>query len=212
MNETATCSVANETLNEVKQAGRWMLLKGILLIILGIIGLGAPYLFTIAGVLVFGILITIAGVAQIVYSFSSKSTGRIILNLLIGLLYLWGGITAIIKPEVMSLVLTYVIACVILAAGVVRIIQALQHRGVRGWGWLLVSGVLAVLLGLIIVIEWPESELWVIGLFISIELLFNGIASIGLSLAVRTAGELVEKAAQERPAPEPEPGPQQPAE
>jgi uncharacterized membrane protein HdeD (DUF308 family) len=163
---------------------------------------------------VFGILITIAGVAQIVYSFSSKSTGRIILNLLIGLLYLWVGITAIIRPAEMSVILTFMIACVIMAVGVVRIIQALQHRGVRGWGWLLVSGVLAVLLGLIIASEWPVSGLWVIGLFISIELLFNGIASIGLALAVRTAGDMVEEAMQEQPAPEPEPepAPQQPVE
>jgi len=202
MNEATPCSVPNDTLKEVKQISNWMLLKGILLVLLGIIGLGSPYVFTIAGVFLFGILATIGGATQILYSFSSKNLGRVIINFLIGLLYLWIGVTAIFSPLKMSAILTFMIACVLMAVGVVRIVHALQHRGVRGWGWLLVSGIIPILLGIIIASEWPISGLWVIGMFIAIEMLFNGIASIGLAVAARSVGDSVEEAAQ--PTPEPE--------
>ena len=203
MNQPVACSVNTETLKEVKQISGWMLFKGILLLLLGIVGLGSPLVFTVVGVFLFGILVTIGGATQILYSFSSKSLGRIIINFLIGLLYLWIGVTAIFKPLEMSAILTFMIACVIMAVGVVRIVQALQHRGVRGWGWLLVSGILPVILGIIIASEWPISGLWVIGMFIAIELFFNGIASIALAVAVRSTGDIAEEAAPAPPTPEP---------
>ena len=207
MNETASCSVATETLKEVKKISRWMLLKGILLVIIGIFALGHTGMlvaFSAVSVFLLGIFVTIGAIIQIMYSFSSKNTGRIILNILIGLLYLWIGITALFNPLKMSVFLTLMIAGVLLAVGIVRIIQAVQHKGVPGWGMLLVSGILSVLLSVIIFAQWPISGLWVIGMFIAIELLFNGLASITLSLAVRSAGDAAEEAAPAPPTPEPE--------
>ena len=53
------------------------------------------------------------------------------------------------------------------------------------WGWSLASGVIDVVLGMLILLEWPESALWVIGLFVGINLLFRGMNWIALGLALR---------------------------
>jgi uncharacterized membrane protein HdeD (DUF308 family) len=85
-------------------------------------------------------------------------------------------------------VFTLLLAGAILVTGVLRIVMAFQHRDASGWGWLLFGGVVAVVLGLMIVSAWPVSGLWVIGLFVAIELIVNGWSAVILALAARDAG------------------------
>ena len=54
------------------------------------------------------------------------------------------------------------------------------------WGWPLASGILNVLLGLLIWAQWPLSGLWVIGLFVGIELIFSGWMWVMIALALRS--------------------------
>jgi uncharacterized membrane protein HdeD (DUF308 family) len=56
-----------------------------------------------------------------------------------------------------------------------------------GWGWMLVSGLVSVVLGVAIWKQWPLSGLWVIGLFVGIEMLTSGLSWLMLGLAVRSA-------------------------
>ena len=56
-----------------------------------------------------------------------------------------------------------------------------------GWYWSLLSGVISIVLGGMIIAQWPESGLWVIGLFVAIELVFNGWSTIFVALAARKA-------------------------
>jgi len=74
------------------------------------------------------------------------------------------------------------------ASGAARIAVAIQHRDQSGWLWLLLGGVVGVLLGGMIAARWPASSLFVIGMFIAIELIMNGWSMVVLALAARTAG------------------------
>ena len=73
--------------------------------------------------------------------------------------------------------------------GVVRLIMAFQLRGLKNWGWPLIGGIAAIVLGLMILARWPVSGFWVIGLFVAIEMIFSGWSSIFIALAAREVGQ-----------------------
>jgi uncharacterized membrane protein HdeD (DUF308 family) len=79
-----------------------------------------------------------------------------------------------------------------LGIGVLRLIMAFQLRAMKNWGWPLIGGIAAIVLGLMILAQWPVSGLWVIGLFVAIEMIFSGWSYIFISLGAR---ELAQKTA-----------------
>jgi uncharacterized membrane protein HdeD (DUF308 family) len=172
---------------ELQKNWGWLLALGILFVILGTIGLGMTFALTLASVLVFGILIGIGGVVQLLHAFTCRGWTSVLGHVLIGVLYIVAGIAIVEDPVVASLVFTLLIAGAILAVGVVRLVMAFQMRGTRGWVWMLVGGVVAILLGLMIAVRWPVSAFWVIGLFVAIDMLFNGWSYIFVALAARDA-------------------------
>lgn len=166
----------------------WLLALGILSIVLGTIGLGMVGVLTIASVIFFGVLLLVGGVAQLVQAFTCKGWKSIFWHVLIALLYLAAGIVCITDPIGSSGVLTLALAWILIAVGVFRGIMAFQLRGNPGWAWVLVAGVIAIALGAMILAQWPESALWIIGLFVAIELIFNGWSEVFIALAARQAG------------------------
>jgi uncharacterized membrane protein HdeD (DUF308 family) len=90
---------------------------------------------------------------------------------------------------VASTLFTLIIAGALVGIGVVRIIMALQLRGVKNWGWPLIGGIAAIILGFMILARWPVSGFWVIGLFVAIEMIFSGWSSIIIALGARQMGK-----------------------
>ena len=171
-------------INEISKKWGWILAIGILMVILGTIGIGATFALTLTTVMFFGILILIGSGFQLLDAFRYKGWS-LIGKMLIALLYLAVGFIMVKNPLLASTTLTLFIAWALIAVGIVRIIMAFQLRGVDGWIWTLISGVAAIVLGIMILNNWPESGLWVIGMFVAIELIFNGWGMIMLALAVK---------------------------
>ncbi len=175
-------------LGDLKKNWGWFLALGILLVILGFIGLGMMLALTIASVLFLGVFFLIAAVAQIINAFKGKGWKSIAWHILSAILYGVAGVAVIINPLMASIFLTLVLGFSILIAGFTRIIMAFHIRGMKGWGWPLVGGIVSVLLGILIIAQWPVSGLWVIGLFVAIELIMSGWSYVFLALAARRAG------------------------
>jgi len=172
----------------VKKNWGWLLALGIVSIALGTYGLYMTFALTLASVLFFGILLLVLGVSQLIHSFSCKGWKSVLWHVLIALLYVAAGIDIVADPVRASKVLTLLLAGILAAIGVFRILMAFQLRGVAdGWYWPLLSGIVSILLGGLIVAQWPASGLWVIGLFVAIELIFNGWSYIFIALAARKA-------------------------
>ncbi len=184
-----------EAFGEVSRNWGWLLALGILFVILGTIGLGMTFTLTLASVLFFGVLMLIGGGAQLVQAFQDKGWKSVIWHVLIALLYIGAGIIVVRNPVGASLLLTAMLAGALVAVGVVRIIMAFQLRGDSGWVWLLLGGIVTLLLGLMIFSKWPVSGLWVIGLFVAIEMIVNGWSYVAIALAARRAGKAVGSAA-----------------
>ena len=100
-------------------------------------------------------------------------------------MYLAGGVVAVTEPAVAGMTLALLMAWVFIAIGALRLAMAWQMRGTAGWLWTLLGGVLSVALGVMIINEWPQSGLWVIGLFVAIEMLFAGWSQIMIAIAAK---------------------------
>ena len=163
----------------------WLLALGILMIILGVVAMAAPVVATIAIQVMLGWLLVISGIAEGIHAFMVKEWRGFLLELLSAVLYLGVGLLLLVDPLKGAVALTLILAVFLLVEGIFKIITALRVRDHRGWGWLLASGIVSVVLGVLIWKQWPASGLWVIGLLVGIQLLFTGWSLVMLALVAR---------------------------
>jgi uncharacterized membrane protein HdeD (DUF308 family) len=166
----------------------WLLAQGILLVVLGTIGLGMTFWLTLATVFIFGVFLLIGGAVQIFQAFKCRGWESVLWHVLIAILYVLAGLIIMGDPLVASTLLTLLLAGALLGIGVLRLIMAFQLRGARNWGWPLIGGIAAIILGFMILTRWPVSGFWVIGLFVAIEMIFSGWSYIFIALGARELG------------------------
>lgn len=163
----------------------WLMAMGIIMVILGVAALGYEFYVTQFTVLFLGFLLLIGGVLQLVDAFRYAGWRARLWQILIALMYLIAGGIMVYDPISASISLTMFIAIILIFVGIFRIIMAFQMKGVQGWYWPLISGILAIILGIMIFSSWPASGLWVIGMFVAIDLIFNGWNMMAMALAGR---------------------------
>ena len=185
-----TTEASHQPLGALEELHRhWALFLsvGVALMALGIVATLTAGLSTIVAVDFFGWILVIAGAGVTLHAFWAKRWSGFFLQLFSGLLYLVAGWMLATHGELSAIALTLVIAISFVVQGAFRIGAALSTR-IDGWDGLLVSGIITLLLGLMIWNEWPLSGVWVIGLFVGIDMFFYGGWFVSLALAVRTLG------------------------
>ncbi|MBA2711881.1 MAG: DUF308 domain-containing protein [Tatlockia sp.] len=169
----------------LKRNWGWLLALGILFVILGCIGLGMVVGLTLASMLFLGIILIIAGCSQFIDVANAQGWDGVAWHAFIAALYIIGGCIVIYDPFLASALITALLASVLIIIGVSRFIMAIQLKDSPGWLWMFLAGIVATALGIMILMHWPVSSLWVIGLFIAIELIVDGWAYIFLALGLR---------------------------
>jgi uncharacterized membrane protein HdeD (DUF308 family) len=162
----------------------WFLGLGVLLIFLGALSIGYAQWATEFTVIILGFLLACAGILQIVSGLYAIKWAGSSLSLLLGLFYLIAGGLCILKPIAAALSIGLLIATLLLVGGTFRLISSLRYR-LDHRAWVMFNGLMAILLGILILCDWPDSALWVIGLFVGIDLLITGFYWVRLSLLVR---------------------------
>ena len=175
-------------MNEMRRHWAWYLGLGIALVALGTLALGATVFVTLATAIFFGWLMIIGGVLEAGHAFWRRAWSGFFFDLLIGLLYLVVGIMFIARPALAAETLSLFIAAMLLVSGLFRIAVSISAH-FHNWGWLLLNGVIDVVLAILILNQWPESGLWVIGLFVGIDMIFNGWSLVMLAMAARSLPE-----------------------
>jgi uncharacterized membrane protein HdeD (DUF308 family) len=174
-------------LGDLQKNWGWVFALGIVFLILGIIGLGMTMFLTLVTVLYFGILLIIGGVIQLVRTFRTNGEGNLAFHLVMAVLYGLAGVVIIQHPKLASAFFTAVIAFVLIIQGAMRVAIGFRLREhLDSWFWPFFAGLISILLGLIILVHWPVSGLWVIGLFIAVEMIVQGWTYIMLGLAARS--------------------------
>ena len=160
--------------SQLHQNRKWYIGLGILLTIFGIVLLASLPFATLSVVFIFGVLMMLGGILHFVAAFKIFNGGFRWLWALFGLLYLAAGYYAFTTPVKTAIVLTNLLAIVLIIAGVIRIFNAILFRALQGWGWTLFSGLLTLATG-IIILKSPDAPFWVLGLFLAVDILFQGI-------------------------------------
>lgn len=178
--------VRSELSNTYNRSWSWLLGLGIIFIILGFIGLGEVVGLTLVSIVFLGFLFVIAGLAQFFDVFTSNKWKASIGHGLVAFFYIAIGGLIIFDPVLASKVVTLLIAWIFIVIGIIRFIMALSLReDTAGWFFILISAIAAIVLGVLILTQWPMSGLWLIGMLISIELMVNGWTYIFLAFAMR---------------------------
>jgi len=165
----------------------WIVALGVVYLIAGFIALGSVAMATVASVLIVGVMMIIAGVAEVISAFQIKSWGKFLLWVLLGLLYVVAGFVTFQNPLLAAVLLTLVLGASLVASGIMRIILAFSMKREAPWIWVALSGVITVLLGVLILARWPVSSLYILGLFLGIDLIMAGAGWVGIGLGLRRA-------------------------
>lgn len=169
---------------QIRKRWGWILALGILLAALGSVALGAATLATLATMEFIGWLMMVGGFLQAAHAFTCRGWSGFFIDLLAGLLYLVVGFMIVANPAATAVTLTLLVALFLILSGVFRVAVALMIQ-FQNWVWLALHGMINVILGIMIWQQWPLDGLWVIGLFVGIDMIFNGWSLIMLGLAVK---------------------------
>lgn len=169
---------------------RWSILWGILLIVTGALAVAWPLFAAVVVTRLLAWLIIFGGCYHIIYAFHAKSVGSALWDVLVGLAYLVVGIYIVAHPLLAVATLTFLLACLFFAEGVLDIIGYFQLRHRGGAGWFLLDGIVTVLVAALIWAHWPSSSLWAIGTLVGVSMMISGITRIMMSLAARRLAAL----------------------
>lgn len=162
----------------------WFLFLGIILVLLGTAAVALSYTTTLVSIFFLGSILVASGIAELIYSFWAKEWTGFFVALLTGLLTLVVGALFLFKPIQVAAGLTLIIGLFFLVSGIFKILVSILVR-FEHWGWVLFSGLVSAILGFLILSDWPEASLWVIGLFVGIDLIVYGWTWIILALSAR---------------------------
>jgi uncharacterized membrane protein HdeD (DUF308 family) len=165
----------------------WIVALGAVYVIAGTVALGSVSMATEVSVLVVGIMMIVAGVAEVISAFQVKGWGKFLLWLALGVLYIIGGFFVFENPLLAAALMTLLLGVALVASGIMRIVLAFSVKHGMPWMLILLSGVITTLLGAVILAHWPVSSVYILGLFLGIDLIFAGIGWIGLGLGLRRA-------------------------
>jgi uncharacterized membrane protein HdeD (DUF308 family) len=165
----------------------WIVALGIVYVVTGLIALSSVVMATVASVFVVGIMMLIAGVAEVINAFQIKTWGRFLLWLLLGVLYIVAGFVTFENPLLAAALLTLMLGAALVASGIMRVLLAFGMKDATPWIWVALSGVITFLIGLVILAHWPVASLYVLGIFLGIDLVVAGVGWIGVGLGMKRA-------------------------
>jgi uncharacterized membrane protein HdeD (DUF308 family) len=172
-------------LEPLRAKSGWIIALGIVYVISGFVALGSVVFATVVTVFVVGIMMLIAGAAEVINAFQIKTWGKFLLWLLLGVLYIVAGFVTFENPLLAAAVLTLVLGFSLIASGIMRIVLAFSMKEGTPWLWVAFSGAITLVLGLVILAHWPVSGLYILGLFLGIDLIFAGASWIGVGFGLR---------------------------
>ncbi|MER5743511.1 DUF308 domain-containing protein [Streptomyces sp. NPDC002225] len=168
----------------------WLALLGTLLVVAGLVGLVYTGVATLTSMLLFGWLLLLGGIVGLLHAIDSRGTDYFWLGVVVAALNIAAGVVVIRHPQGSAEALTMFAALLFLTGGVFRLVGSVVVRGPQ-FGWTLLQGAFGLLLGLLVLFDWPHSSRYVLGLFFSLALLFDGLGLIATGIGGRRIVSLV---------------------
>jgi uncharacterized membrane protein HdeD (DUF308 family) len=163
----------------------WIIALGVVYVIAGFVALGSIMIATVASVLIVGVMMIVAGVAELINAFQIKSWGKFLIWASLGVLYIVAGFVTFENPLLAAVVLTLMLGASLVASGIIRVIIGFSMKRETPWIWVALSGAITLLLGLLILARWPINSVYILGLFLGIDLIMAGTGWIWLGSGLR---------------------------
>lgn len=174
-----------DTAAVLKKSTGWAIAWSVLLIALGIIAIAVPLVAAVAVTTLVAWLLIFGGIFHFVMAFSTRGAGAVLWEVLVALVYIFGGGYMLFHPLLGVATLTLLLGAFFLVEGIFEVIAYFRIRGVGGSGWMLFDGLVTLLLAGLIWAHWPSSSAWAIGTIVGVGLLISGIKWLMISLATR---------------------------
>jgi uncharacterized membrane protein HdeD (DUF308 family) len=163
----------------------WFVGLGIAFVLLGLLAMILPFAVSLVTTLAIGWLMVIAGLVEGYHAVQNRQWGGSGWEIVSSLVQVVAGLLVVAFPLTGKLALTLILAAYFVAEGVLKLIRAVQHRGVQASGWLVLDGLLSVVLGILILVHWPSVAVWALGLFVGINLLVGGSSMLLIGAGAR---------------------------
>ncbi len=172
--------------HEIVQYWGWFLAFGIALLVLGVAAVVRSVTATVASMVFFGCLLAMASGIEIAQAVMVAKWAGFFQHLLAAILFGVAGLLLIMRPVVSAEVVTVFMAMFFIIGGLFQLVGAFAIA-LPGWGWHALDGIITLVLGVLVLAQWPASGLWVIGLFVGVDLIFYGATWIALAIGLRTS-------------------------
>lgn len=169
---------------QLKRSFGLLAVLGLLLVVAGLIGLFYAGFATLTTMFLFGWLLLAGGLVGLVQAFQSRKSNHVWLAVVVAAINIAAGFVILRRPGASAEALTMFAALFFLIGGLFRLVGGLVVRGTNLWVNL-VQGAFGILLGFLILANWPSSSLYVIGTFFSLALLFDGLSLVLLGMSAR---------------------------
>ena len=174
-------------MSEAKKVSRGIKIWGWIVLIMGILALASPFVSGIAIAYLVGAMLVVAGVSRLIEAFQGGGFWEGVL----GVISAVAGVITIAHPLLGLASITMVLIVYFMMLGISEIVGAFQVRPEQGWGFLLFSGVVSLILSFMLWNQWPLSGTWAVGVLVGVQLIFSGMTMITLGSAVKRIGEEV---------------------
>ena len=176
-------------------AHKWwtFVLRGISALLFGVIAFVWPGLTILSLTFVFGFYVMLDGIFALVAAWNFRSSKRVWLLLLEGLLGLAAAVIAFVSPGITALVLLAVIAAWAILTGILEVVAAIRLRQeIENEGWLGLGGLASIVFGVLLVI-WPGSGLVTLSWLIGFYALAFGISMLMIGFRLQGMNKTIEQ-------------------
>ena len=188
--EDIALSMANESFlssaaNDLSKSRGWLIIGGILSICVGFSAMGSPLLFSLVIARFLALFLLVSGIISLALAIVGKHKRHRVLEALLGFIRIAAGVALLNCLPTSVAVITLIFAIFLVAEGVSMSVTAFRMQGTPGWGWMLFSGLVSFIIGIMVYNRWPSGSAPILGLFFGISLIFNGASLLALGLSAR---------------------------
>lgn len=174
-----------EVIADIQNHRSLYIFESIVFILLGLLAIAVPGLFTLATELFIGWLLVFAGVVQAYRAFQNRASKDFWPSLISAIIFLIVGLLLLFYPLRGVLTLTMLLSFLFVFQGIAQMFYGFQLKPLKQWGWFLFGGLVNLAMAAIIWYGWPSTAFWVIGLLVGINLLMFGFSLLFTVLSLK---------------------------
>ncbi len=174
-------------MSTASEAWKTLLATGTIIAIIGILAIFFPFLAGVTLSVLLGAALIIGAALHAVHAFSAGDWKGVLWQVVLAIVYAVAGVSLVVNPVVGVATLTLLVIAYLLVGGVVEVVMGTALRPERGWGWVVVSGLISILLSGLLWFGWPATASWALGLLFGVSLLTSGFSIVGVAMGGRKA-------------------------